>query len=125
MLLNVTQGPLRQRRRQPVHSSAAEISKSVMAVTAAQAVRAYTSSHLLKPNGACAMTPNSIDRELKRMDLEAERRDELLDSELDRVTGGTDLGKYITKAVDDALGSSGGGGPPSVWVGCAWVPQRP
>jgi hypothetical protein len=34
------------------------------------------------------MTPNSIDRELKRMDLEAERRDELLDSELDRVTGG-------------------------------------
>ena len=35
----------------------------------------------------------------------AERRDELLDSELDTVTGGvSDLGKYITKAVDDALG---------------------
>jgi hypothetical protein len=40
--LNVTQGPLRQRRRQPVHSSAAEISKFVMAVTAARAVRAYS-----------------------------------------------------------------------------------
>ena len=34
----------------------------------------------------------------------AERRDELLDSELDTVTGGVcDLGKQITKAVDDAL----------------------
>ena len=35
--------------------------------------------------------------------LEAKRA-ELLDSELDTVTGGvSDLGKYITKAVDDAL----------------------
>ena len=40
------------------------------------------------------MTPNSIDRELKRMDLEAERRDELLDSELDRVTGGSFLADH-------------------------------
>jgi predicted nucleic acid-binding Zn-ribbon protein len=37
----------------------------------------------------------------------AERRDELLDSELDTVTGGvSDLGKYITKAVDDAISAS-------------------
>jgi predicted nucleic acid-binding Zn-ribbon protein len=37
----------------------------------------------------------------------AERRDELLDSELDTVTGGvSDLGKYITKAVDDALATT-------------------
>ena len=35
------------------------------------------------------MTPTTnIDRVLTRMDLEAKRRDELLDSELDRVTGG-------------------------------------
>jgi regulator of extracellular matrix RemA (YlzA/DUF370 family) len=35
------------------------------------------------------MTPSTTNnRELKRMDLEAKRRDELLDSELDRVTGG-------------------------------------
>jgi hypothetical protein len=53
-------------------------------------------------------------------ELEAKR--ELLDSELDTVTGGaSDLGKYITKAVDDAL--SAPSGPPEVWVGCAWVPQ--
>jgi hypothetical protein len=51
-------------------------------------------------------------------------RDELLDGELDTVTGGvSDLGKYITKAVDDALGGAGPSGPPPVWVGCAWVPQ--
>ena len=44
----------------------------------------------------------------------------LTDSELDTVTGGvSDLGKYITKAVDDALVSPSGA--PEVWVGCAWV----
>jgi hypothetical protein len=54
-------------------------------------------------------------------ELEAKR--ELLDSELDTVTGGvSDLGKSITKAVDDAISSPSG--PPLVWVGCAWVPQR-
>ena len=43
-------------------------------------------------------------REPTRELNKAERRDELLDSELDTVTGGvSDLGKYITKAVDDAL----------------------
>jgi bacteriocin-like protein len=47
---------------------------------------------------------------------------ELTIEELDAVSGGTsDLGKYITKAVDDALSSPSG--PPEVWVGCAWVPQ--
>jgi hypothetical protein len=45
-------------------------------------------------------TTNTIDLDL----TEVESRDELLDSELDTVTGGvSDLGKYITKAVDDAL----------------------
>jgi hypothetical protein len=45
-------------------------------------------------------TTNAIDLELTK----AERPDESLDSELDTVTGGvSDLGKYITKAVDDAL----------------------
>jgi hypothetical protein len=49
---------------------------------------------------------------------------ELIDAELDAVCGGvSDLGKYITKAVDDAI-SAGPAGPPDVWVGCAWVPQR-
>jgi bacteriocin-like protein len=49
---------------------------------------------------------------------------ELTIDELDAVSGGTsDLGKYITKAVDDAIGAAVGGGPPEVWVGCAWVPQ--
>jgi hypothetical protein len=52
-------------------------------------------------------------------ELEAKRA-ELLHSELDTVTGGvSDLGKYITKAVDDALVSPSGA--PEVWVGCAWV----
>jgi hypothetical protein len=38
-------------------------------------------------------------------ELEAKR--ELLDSELDTVTGGvSDLGKYITKAVDDAISAA-------------------
>ena len=51
------------------------------------------------------------------------KRAELLDSELDTVTSGvSDLGKYITKAVDDAI--SAPSGPSEVWVGCAWVPQR-
>jgi hypothetical protein len=49
---------------------------------------------------------------------------ELAIDELDAVSGGaSDLGKYITKAVDDAI-SVGAAGPPLVWVGCAWVPQR-
>jgi hypothetical protein len=35
------------------------------------------------------------------------KRAELLDSELDTVTGGvSDLGKYITKAVDDAISAA-------------------
>ena len=43
------------------------------------------------------------------------------DSELDTVSGGvSDLGTYITKAVDDAISAPSG---PGVWVGCAWVPQ--
>ena len=47
---------------------------------------------------------------------------ELSDTELDAVSGGvSDLGKYITKAVDEAL--SAGPQKPEVWVGCAWVPQ--
>lgn len=51
-----------------------------------------------------------------------ELTDELSGDELNTVTGGlSDLGKYITKAVDDAIGASSG--PPDVWVGCAWVPQ--
>ena len=50
---------------------------------------------------------------------ETEQLAELLDSELDAVTGAvSDLGKYITKAVDDAI--SGGSGPPEVW-GRLWV----
>jgi hypothetical protein len=49
---------------------------------------------------------------------------ELTSDELNTVAGGvSDLGKYITKAVDDAIGAAVGGGPPDVWVGCAWVPQ--
>ena len=49
----------------------------------------------------------------------------LADSELAAVSGGViDLGKNITKAVDDAISAAvGGGGPQDVWVGCAWVPQ--
>jgi hypothetical protein len=47
----------------------------------------------------------------------AERRDELLDSELDTVTGGvSDLGKYITKAVDDAISASIGGSYAPRWA---------
>jgi len=47
---------------------------------------------------------------------------ELANDELDAVTGGvSDLGKYITKAVDHAI--SAPTAPPAVWVGCAWVPQ--
>jgi hypothetical protein len=46
----------------------------------------------------------------------------LTDTELDAVTGGaSDLGKNITKAVDDAISSPSGA--PEVWVGCGWVPQ--
>jgi hypothetical protein len=49
-------------------------------------------------------------------------RDELTIDELDAVCGGvSDLGKYITKAVDDAI--SAPAGPPDVWVGVAWVPR--
>ena len=47
---------------------------------------------------------------------------ELRDEELDAVSGRvSDLGKIITKAVDEAISA----GPPQkeVWVGCAWVPQ--
>ena len=48
---------------------------------------------------------------------------ELLDHEVDMVTGGSiDLGKYIGAAVDAAISSSSSG-PPEVWVGCGWVPQ--
>jgi hypothetical protein len=48
---------------------------------------------------------------------------ELSDTELDAVSGGVpDLGKSITKAVDDALAAAPNKG--DVWVGCAWVPQR-
>jgi len=37
---------------------------------------------------------------------------EPIDSELEAVSGGvSDLGKYITKAVDDAIGSAIGGNP--------------
>jgi hypothetical protein len=51
-----------------------------------------------------AATSQQQVREPTRELDKAERRDELLDSELDMVTGGvSDLGKYITKAVDDAL----------------------
>ena len=53
-----------------------------------------------------------------------ELTDELSGDELNTVTGGvSDLGKYITKAVDDAISGASSGGPPEVWVGCAWVPQ--
>ena len=46
----------------------------------------------------------------------------LTDTEVETVCGGvSDLGKYITKAVDEAL--SAGPQKPEVWVGCAWVPQ--
>jgi len=63
-------------------------------------------------------TPTTFDQQ----PTETEQLAELLDSELDAVTGAvSDLGKYITKAVDDAI--SGGSGPPEVWVGCGWVPQ--
>jgi hypothetical protein len=58
-------------------------------------------------------------------ELEADRA-ELLDSELDTVIGSaSDLGKYITKAVDDAISGTIAGslGPPLVWVGCGYVPQ--
>ncbi len=49
---------------------------------------------------------------------------ELTDTEVESVCGGvSDLGKYITKAVDDAISAPAGAGPPNVWVGCAWVPQ--
>ena len=48
---------------------------------------------------------------------------ELIDRELDTVTGGSiDLGKYIGAAVDAAISPSSSG-PPDVWVGCGWVPQ--
>jgi hypothetical protein len=58
----------------------------------------------------------------KTNDTERTDRPELLDSELDTVTGGVpDLGNQITKAVDDAIGGSLG--PPLVWVGCGYVPQ--
>ena len=47
---------------------------------------------------------------------------ELTDTEVEMVCGGvSDLGKYITKAVDDAI--SAPAGPPDVWVGVAWVPR--
>jgi hypothetical protein len=47
---------------------------------------------------------------------------ELTDTEVESVCGGvSDLGKSITKAVDEAI--SAPAGPPNVWVGCAWVPQ--
>jgi hypothetical protein len=66
----------------------------VTAITAAQAVRAY-SQRTFTSNGARAMptTPTkTFDLEL----TEAERRDVLLDSELDTVTGGSfDLGSIV------------------------------
>jgi hypothetical protein len=50
-------------------------------------------------------TTNTFDQELTETEC-----DELLDSELDTVTGGaSDLGKYITKAVDDAISAVIGG----------------
>jgi hypothetical protein len=45
---------------------------------------------------------------------------ELTDTDVESVCGGvSDLGKCITKAVDDAI--SAPAGPPNVWVGCAWL----
>ena len=49
-------------------------------------------------------------------------RDELTIAELDAVSGGgSDIGKEITKAIDNAITSTPA--KPDVWVGCAWVPQ--
>ena len=59
-----------------------------------------------------------IERELTEIE-----RNELLDRELDTVTGGSiDLGKYIGAAVEAAISPSSSG-PPEVWAGCGWVPQ--
>ena len=64
----------------------------------------------------------TIERELTKTEY-----NELLDRELDTVTGGvSDLGKSITKAVDDAISVAiaGSAGSPDVWVGFGWVPGR-
>jgi hypothetical protein len=66
-------------------SRSGSIAQIVMAITAARAVCAYTHGTFTNPNGAAAVpTTNDIDSER----TEAERRDELLDRELDTVTGG-------------------------------------
>jgi hypothetical protein len=71
----------------------------VMAVTAAQAVDSYSPPHLQQAKWSRVMTNNTIDRTEGKLDNEltkAERRDELLDSELDMVTGGSfELGNII------------------------------
>jgi hypothetical protein len=48
---------------------------------------------------------------------------ELTDTELDVVTGGSfDLGNIVSTVAKATVVSPSG--PPEVWVGCAWVPQR-
>jgi hypothetical protein len=52
-------------------------------------------------------------------------RNELADSELDAVTGGSfELGNAVSAVVKSigAVGTSSG--PPDVWVGFGWVPGR-
>ena len=68
------------------------------------------------------MTTSPPKQQEKAVTINSTSPRELIDTELDAVCGGVpDLGKSITKAVDDAI--SAAAGPPNVWVGCAWVPQ--
>jgi hypothetical protein len=73
-----------------------------MAVTAARAMRAYSHRiYLLKPNGACAMTPNinTLDRELTV-------------AELTQVSGGWSVDMLVELAKAQKNAGSGAGSDP-------------
>jgi hypothetical protein len=59
----------------------------------------------------------------KTSDSSTLEHDALADSKLDAVSGGSfDLGNVVSSVIKATTVEPAG--PPEVWVGCAWVPQR-